>query len=66
MDGTTEVVPCYKAHKLNTFRGDFSFRAGANLDPLALLVNFCRLAPAGCKSEGPLLVSGPSGLQAGG
>jgi hypothetical protein len=36
MSGTTEVVPCYKAHKFNTLRGAFSFRAGATLDAFAL------------------------------
>ena len=37
MSGTTEVVPCYKAHNFNTLRGAFSFRAGANLDAFALI-----------------------------
>jgi hypothetical protein len=38
MGGTTEVVPCYKAHNVNTLRGYFSFRAGANLDAFALTI----------------------------
>jgi hypothetical protein len=43
MSGTTEVVPCYKAHKFNTLRGAFSFRAGANLDAFALTLSIVGL-----------------------
>jgi hypothetical protein len=35
MCGTTEVLPCYKAHQFNTLRGVFFSRTGADLDAFA-------------------------------
>jgi hypothetical protein len=39
MRGTTEVVPCYKAHELYILRGVFCSRMKVNLDAFALAGN---------------------------